>query len=158
MSTVLIRAASAPDYRAVDKLLVEQNHFHGQLHPDAITPINQRLTRREFEIILGESGQEILVAELGPQVVGLAWLIRRRLEGQGIASMNVAFVQEICVTGDRRQQGIGRQLMQAVMQWAKDRKLDRVEFNVWANNADALAFYKALGFGYLRHEMSKPVQ
>ncbi len=45
--------------------------------------------------------------------------------------------------------------MQAIENWAKERQLDRIEFNVWANNANAIAFYESLGFGYARHEMFK---
>jgi ribosomal protein S18 acetylase RimI-like enzyme len=42
--------------------------------------------------------------------------------------------------------------------WARERKLDTIELNVWAKNAGALAFYHALGFDELRYELQLRVR
>ncbi|MEP2544004.1 MAG: GNAT family N-acetyltransferase, partial [Alphaproteobacteria bacterium] len=54
-------------------------------------------------------------------------------------------LEMLYVTEPWRAQGVGRALMDAVLDHAKATGCERVEWNVLADNARAQAFYKSLG-------------
>lgn len=45
-----------------------------------------------------------------------------------------------------RKQGVGRALIEKIKIWLKSRRVERLYVSAYANNADAIAFYKANGF------------
>ena len=79
------------------------------------------------------------------------------MDGKYTVPRGVAHVHEIVVDEAVRRQGFGRVLIGYVEDWARARSLQAVELNVWANNAEAMAFYEELGFTPLRYEMHKRV-
>ncbi len=50
------------------------------------------------------------------------------------------------VLASHRNQGIGRQLMEAVFQWARKRRLEFVELSVFSINQAAIHLYESAGF------------
>lgn len=54
-------------------------------------------------------------------------------------------IQNMGVTPEYRSKGIGRQLMQKCLEWAKSRGYQKVFVSSYAKNEGALAFYKASG-------------
>lgn len=150
----MIRSARHEDYPAVESLWLELNALHAQLQGDLIRPVDTYLNERDFARLLEDPLQDILVLE-NPGIVGAAWVAQRRHSGGQAIDMDVAFIQEICVSAARRGEGLGRTLMAAVEDWARTRSLERVEFNVWSANLGAIGFYERLGYTFTRHEMSK---
>jgi ribosomal-protein-alanine N-acetyltransferase len=78
-----------------------------------------------------------LVAEDAGAVVGYAgtWLV-----------INEAHVTNVAVVGSRRQSGIGRLLMEKLMELAKDSGMDSMTLEVRVTNAAARHLYQQLGF------------
>ena len=58
-----------------------------------------------------------------------------------------AFVEDICVSRAGRGQGIGTDLMQKAIEWAKEKELDGVALETQDNNLLACRFYAKCGFG-----------
>lgn len=52
----------------------------------------------------------------------------------------------IGVLSGHRGQGIGSQIMEQLLIWARSRRLRRIELDVFANNTKAIALYRYLGF------------
>jgi len=153
----IIRTAEATDYPNVETLWLELNAHHVKADPSVIQSVTQYQSLESYESVLQDPNQEILLLCDGADVLGAAWLVERKHEGGQAIEMPIAFVQEFCTKQSERRRGLGRQLMQAVEQWARQRDLVRVELNVWAGNADAISFYESLDFGYARHELFKTV-
>jgi GNAT superfamily N-acetyltransferase len=63
-----------------------------------------------------------------------------------LQSLRYAKVGTICVAEPFRGQGIGRQLMDQVEQWARARGAAEVRLDVWAFNDSARRFYDELGY------------
>jgi ribosomal protein S18 acetylase RimI-like enzyme len=82
-----------------------------------------------------------LVAECEGAIVGCGQL-RRWQRGAEIADLVVA--------GPFRGRGIGRRLIEALLQEARSLGVPRVEIGVEADNGRALALYRRLGFVYQR--------
>ncbi|MDP6374797.1 MAG: GNAT family N-acetyltransferase [Pseudomonadales bacterium] len=111
--------------------------------------------RAEFEQVLTDNRQDLLLCENGGRVTGAAWIEQRPHEGRTAIPMAGRFIREICVDEARRSMGLGRTLMNAIEAWAKARGLTRLELNVRAANAGAVRFYDHLGYATTLLEMSK---
>lgn len=59
------------------------------------------------------------------------------------------YLKELFVTKSRRRDGVGTQLMQAVLAMASDNRCSRVEWTADDDNPSAMHFYEALGFDLL---------
>lgn len=57
-----------------------------------------------------------------------------------------AFIEDICVAGSARGQGIGSALMQTAVEWAKESGLKGMALETQDNNLLACRFYKKCGF------------
>jgi ribosomal protein S18 acetylase RimI-like enzyme len=55
------------------------------------------------------------------------------------------WVYYLAVAPDRRREGLGRRLMEAAEAWLRDRGAPKLQLMVRTGNAEALAFYEALG-------------
>lgn len=53
---------------------------------------------------------------------------------------------DLAVTEDSRGLGIGTKLINAAIEWSKEKKLDYVELGVLSNNEGARKLYEKLGF------------
>ncbi len=153
----MIRLAIHSDYSEVENLWLQLNSFHAKLEPSLIQAVDTYMTEAEFKGILQDSKQDILVIENSIGIVGVAWIIERMHSGGQAIEIPVAFIQEICIEESDRGRGYGKAIMDSIQSWARQRKLELIEFNVWSKNENALAFYKNLGFTFTRHEMNIPV-
>jgi ribosomal protein S18 acetylase RimI-like enzyme len=70
------------------------------------------------------------------------------------AKRRLLHIHAIYVEPDYRRQGIGRQLMQAAMQWGLEQGCTQVELNVLAGNP-ALKLYQTLGFKVFELDMRR---
>ena len=150
-----VRIATAEDYSSIEGLLRELNALHSEIEPELIRRVEIYLGNDQYLQILKDEKQEILLLEDAGTVIGCAWIAERMHEGGQAIEMPVAFIYEICIKESCRREGFGRTLIRAIENWALDRKLGILEFNVWSRNQAALQFYEELGFRYVRHEMSK---
>ncbi|NGN92963.1 ribosomal protein S18-alanine N-acetyltransferase [Nocardioides sp. KC13] len=79
----------------------------------------------------------ILVAEEGGVIVGHALVS---------VVYEIAELQRIAVAADQRRQGIGRGLLEACVELAREEQAERVLLEVREDNAAALPFYDRAGF------------
>lgn len=79
-------------------------------------------------------------------------ILLTRKEGVLIASVMVGFdghrgwVYYLAVAPEHRRDGLGRIMMQAAENWLKDRNAPKIQLMVREDNAQAIGFYKALGY------------
>jgi GNAT superfamily N-acetyltransferase len=97
-----------------------------------------------FDEITADAHQQLLVGEVGGEIVAtaqLTWV--RHLTYVGGLMCNVESVR---VRSDLRGHGLGRELMEHVVDLARARGTVRVELTTNARRARAQEFYKELGF------------
>jgi len=99
--------------------------------------------RRGLEMMLGHDGAVILVAEAERRVIGMCsgQLTISTAEG-GPALL----IEDVVVDKPWQGRGIGRALMAALEQWARARKVMRLQLLADRNNKTGQEFYKALGW------------
>ena len=111
----------------------------------ATSPDAERIMRRFLADLSSSAHSCLFVAEEDGEVVGfLSGEIR---EGSPAFSPKTwAAVEDIYVTQGYRSHGIGRALVDACAEWARDRGADGVSLQVATGNERARKFYDTLGF------------
>lgn len=90
---------------------------------------------------LDEPGRVVLVAERGGRVVAMAHLVPSAAEN----ARHRAEVQRVAVDGEVRGTGVGRALMEAVDEAARERGLTLLWLTTH-DGSDACTFYEAVGY------------
>jgi GNAT superfamily N-acetyltransferase len=143
-----VRPAGMGDYDALCALFDELDAFHRDARPDLFQPFPRPVRAREqVARWLAEAGSTILVAENEQGVVGLALLLTRPPSPfAGAVPRKVVEVDNLVVRADQRGRLIGRRLLAASVEWARQRGATHVEVAVHDFNQAAERFYKAFGF------------
>jgi GNAT superfamily N-acetyltransferase len=143
-----VRPAGMGDYDQLCLLFGELDAYHRDARPEMFQPFPRPVRAREqVARWLAEAGSAILVAENEHGVAGLALLLTRPPSPfAGAVPRKVVEVDNLVVRADQRGRRIGRRLLAASMDWARQRGATHVEVAVHDFNQDAERFYKAFGF------------
>jgi ribosomal protein S18 acetylase RimI-like enzyme len=137
MQTLSIEPGTANDCYECAQLLVE--HLR-ELGVDASA---KALARVSEDVANDPARGFILVARENGRVVGLAYVAT-------ILSMEhcgpVAWIEELYVSPDHRQRGIGTALMTEVLKRAREAGIVAIDLEVDARQSRAIAFYQRIGF------------
>ena len=132
---MLVRRAAPSDAADAARLL---HDFNTEF--DSPTPGAEALQTRIIELL--EEGQTtILLAGDGPD--GIAVLrFRRGLFERG----DLVYLEELYVAPAKRGHGLGRALMEAVIEVARERGVERIELGTEETDTAARGLYESLGF------------
>lgn len=125
--SIRVRLAGPRDCEALVALLDDPGHAREQVLTWLETP-----------------GTTLLVAQSEFGVLGVAVLLTRIIPKAGGGMHKVVEVDNLVVHPDQRGQRIGRRLLAAVVEWARQRRAAQVEAVV--GMADARRFYESFGF------------
>jgi ribosomal-protein-alanine N-acetyltransferase len=105
----------------------------------AATPESPRWDRTIYENFLSpsDSPRRLFIAESGGSLTGFA-------AAQIIA--DICELESIAVAPAARRSGIGADLFATILEWARKHAVSRVQLEVRAGNAAAIAFYERAGF------------
>lgn len=134
--SIVIRDGLAGDMKAVLELIKELAAFERE--PDAVVVTADELIRDGF-------GEQPLfksyIAEYCGEIVGMALFYNRYSTWKG----KTIHLEDLIVKEDKRQLGIGKALYDAVLKYAVNEKVRRVEWVVLDWNEPAINFYKKSG-------------
>jgi ribosomal protein S18 acetylase RimI-like enzyme len=141
-----VRSAGPGDAPAVGRLLDEFNREY-----DEPTPGPAVLARRIVQL-LTDGDTAVLLTGPGPD--GLAVLrFRRAIWSDGLE----CYLAELYVVPGRRGHGLGRGLMQAALELARERGAAYIELGTSENDVAARALYESLGFSNREGRPDGPV-
>jgi GNAT superfamily N-acetyltransferase len=126
-TSIRVRLAGPRDCDALIALLDEPVHAREQVLAWLETP-----------------GTTLLVAQSEAGVLGVAVLVTRLVPMAGGGLHKVVEVDNLVVQADRRRQRIGRRLLAAAVEWARQRRATQVEAVL--GEGDARRFYESFGF------------
>jgi ribosomal protein S18 acetylase RimI-like enzyme len=130
-----VRPGQLADSDAIGRLLHE---FNSEF--DEPTPGADRLARRVRQL-LADGEIVVLLAGTGPD--GLAVLrFRPSIWSQALE----CYLAELYVVPDRRGQGLGRALMEAAIELAREQGADYMDLGTGEDDVAARALYESLGF------------
>jgi GNAT superfamily N-acetyltransferase len=132
-----IRAARAEDVPTILRFVRELAAFERE--PDAVDADEEALG----EALFGPApAAEAVIAEVGGEPAGFALFFHNFSTWTGRRGL---YLEDLYVTPDARGRGVGRALLRHLAGVAVDRGCARFEWSVLDWNADAIAFYRALG-------------
>jgi GNAT superfamily N-acetyltransferase len=134
----LIRRADKPDISSMIKLLKILFSLETDFSFDELAQ------QKGLELMLEDRlNRCIMVAELDRQIVGMcsAQILVSTAEG-GM----VALIEDLVVEDTRRGQGIGKELLFGIEEWAAARGVRRLQLLADCNNTSALAFYREMNW------------
>lgn len=133
--TSVVRVADASDAAAIARLLHDFN-----VEFDCETPGTEFLERRVPELLASEEIEVLLVGE-GPD--GLAvWRLRPSLWAEGLD----AYLEELYVVPERRGNGLGRALLDTVMDRARAAGAVHLDLCTGEGDTAARGLYESAGF------------
>jgi ribosomal protein S18 acetylase RimI-like enzyme len=147
-SSARVRKATIDDHEAVARLNRAVQAWHAEAYPDVFRPASAAtLTVAAFEELLAAPDVTTFVALRATDVIG--YLTARRVERPETPYTRarlVLYIDQIGVDEAARRTGAGRSLVNAALELTDELGIARVELDTWASNADARAFFDALGF------------
>lgn len=156
--SITVRSALRGELERVNELRRMVNSLHVNGRPDIFRPgFGEELCGRVYELF--DSGDyDILVAVEDDVICGFAVvnIVQKPLSPYNNAR-SFYHVEEFGVDEAYRRRGVATAMVEYMKRDAKDKGLDRVELDVWAFNAEALAFYEAAGFTTYRRYMEMKV-
>ncbi|WP_256936787.1 GNAT family N-acetyltransferase [Vibrio diabolicus] len=143
---VNIRQVTPDDLDAIFELNLQINVLHFANAPEAFVAPSE--DDRAFLIQALENDERLfLVAEHEKEVVGfLTAMITQNETVSFLIKDPICRVGTIVVNEEQKQQGIGRQLLEACEQWARDANATQVRLEVMEFNQSAQRFYDKQGF------------
>jgi len=148
-TAVPIRAARLDDVPALVELRMANAERHVELGPSVHRRPDRDAVRRHFASRLHDGPDDLLlVAEVDGVAAGMAEVLVRPAppDHQILIPLRTAEVHTVVLEG-RRGRGVGRALLAAAEQAARDRGVEFLFALIFAPNEEAAAFYSAAGFG-----------
>jgi len=96
--------------------------------------------QRGLTLLLESNQAVVFVAEVEHQIIGMCSLQLLISTAQG---SRVGLIEDVIITKNRQKQGIGKQLLETVKNWAKQQGLTRLQLLADKTNQNALDFYQS---------------
>ena len=143
---MIIRRADINDKPRIEELLRQVLDVHHNARPDIFKSGTKKYTSDELDAIITDDCRPIFVAEDGGIVYGYAFCVFICHENNNILTdIRTLYIDDLCVDEAARGKGIGRELYNFAVNFAKESACYNLTLNVWADNVSALGFYEALG-------------
>ena len=141
-----IRRANINDKPRIEELLRQVLEVHHNARPDIFKGGTKKYTSDELDAIIADDSRPIFVAEDGEIVYGYAFCVFVCHEENNILTdIKTLYIDDLCVDEAARGKGIGRELYNFAVNFAKESGCYNLTLIVWADNVSALGFYEALG-------------
>lgn len=141
-----IRKANINDLQKVNKLLYEVQKVHSDARPDLFKQGAKKYTDEQLKNIFENDLTPVFVFEKDNDVLGYAFCIfKQELNNNTLTPIKTLYIDDLCVDESARGEHIGTKLYNFVIDFAKKSGCYNVTLNVWANNLNAVKFYKAIG-------------
>ncbi len=126
-------------------IIAEYHRYHSANFPEHFKNTEADEEREYIKFMLSEEGNYGYVAILDDKVVGLA-LFGLVLKPNNFVCPEVTYIYEIIVKEEFRSKGIGRVLVNKIVEFSKTRGIEKIELEIKNSNERGISFYKEVGF------------
>jgi ribosomal protein S18 acetylase RimI-like enzyme len=109
--------------------------------------LKTQFTREQLTEQVGAPRNSFLLAHLNGRVAGYARLYEGTELPPAIAGSKAIEISRLYAEQDVIGKGVGKALMQACIDLARQKGMDWIWLGVWEHNHPAIAFYEKMGFG-----------
>jgi ribosomal protein S18 acetylase RimI-like enzyme len=147
-----IRLATFDDVAVISKMYEDFFAYHAGLQPDYYNAAEERGKYPEY--IINSEKDDLIVAEIDSNIAGFAHVLEDKTSPYDcMVQHKFAVCMDLYTSPAYRKNGIGTDLLNAVKEWANNRKLDYVELKVLIENENAIRLYEREGFDTVFHAM-----
>lgn len=149
-----IRKALEKDIPQMLELLLQVNRIHHEGRPDLFN-LGRKYTEEELKELLKAENYVILAAADENDVMqGYMFGIIKQLLNDNIrTAVKTFYIDDLCVDENCRGRHLGKQLLEAAKQVARDLGCYNLTLNVWSLNESARLFYEKCGLSVQKQEM-----
>ncbi|MHA2219154.1 MAG: GNAT family N-acetyltransferase, partial [Candidatus Hodarchaeales archaeon] len=141
-----------------DKLFREELEYHKSLMPDIFKIPEIVVSEKWLVSILNGEDIYLVVSEYEGKIVGaILYKIGNNPEDIIIKERKYGYIEEMIVSKSFRGKGIGKKLLDYVVNDFKAKNLKEIEIDVWEKNEIGLRFYEEQGFKTIRRRMKKEI-
>ncbi|MGT2753441.1 GNAT family N-acetyltransferase [Streptococcus ovis] len=140
-----IRPAREADIPALQELLKEILLVHHEARPDLFQAQGQKFSEEDLKEVLEKPDCPVFVYEEDGQVLGHLFCEIRVPDDSVRKPVKALFIEDLCVVQTARGKGIGQQLYQFALNYAREIGCYHLTLNVWNDNQGALQFYEKMG-------------
>ena len=143
-----IREFEMSDKLGITTVFSESNVYHTALQPSVfnVLPLDSLITDDWLQEIKDSKRKNIYLCESEDEIAGVILFTKYETDDDLEKIKKFVFVNELAVLKKFRGLGIGKKLMDAVEDFAKDFGAQNVQLEVWENNSNAINFYERNGF------------
>ncbi len=153
---ILLRKARPSDLKDLKELLYEENRYHSELVPEFVRSTRDVLSSEELSEFIDDRNRELFVAQSRADLVGAVIVAIIRMEGaRWKKSVETGYVEDLIVTSEFRNRGVGGMLMEKAAEWVRSKGVDSMELHAWEVNRQAVSFYRTAGFQTIQLRMKK---
>lgn len=144
---MIIERAQIKDMEGINKLLKQVLMVHHNGRPDIFKADVKKYTDEELAAIIEDDSKPIFVArDAAGAVLGYAFCVYQQYVNNNILTdVKTLYIDDLCVDEELRGQGVGKQLYDYVLAFAKEQSFYNVTLNVWSCNEGAMQFYEKCG-------------
>jgi len=144
--TVTVRSATKED--TAELLELWKGFMNDVESLDRPIPVHLENVARWKQFIsklIEQDPRQIQVAERDDTLVG--YLVCQKVATTHLdMGYNWSYISDIYVTPAHRRKGLGKRLLQAMLDYLKSEKVEQARLAVWCKNGVAIRLYKQLGF------------
>ena len=153
---ITIKETTDADFLA--ELNREVQEHHHRMYPEIFRPYVKEEIAKAIKKMLGGREAKAFVAYEGDEPAGYAIIFISRFNQNAFQHARSAMqVDQFAVLEKFRRKGVGKELMEFLVELAKKEKLSRIDLNHWERNDDARAFFGKSGFVYYNSRMYREI-
>lgn len=142
----MIRKAIESDISQINKLLFQVHKVHSDLRPDLFKSGCKKYNDNELLEIINNNEKPIFVYEKDGKILGYAFCVLMDYTSiNSLGDYKSIYIDDLCVDKNAQKLGIGKELYNYVLNYAKSIDCYNVTLNVWADNKNAIKFYENVG-------------
>ena len=148
----MIRKALEKDIPAINELLEQVLSVHANGRPDVFKANTKKYTDAELALLLQNENTPIFVAvDSNERVHGYVFCVFEEVKSHAILQdVKYLYIDDLCVRSTSRKQGIGKELYNFAVAFAKEYNCQQIRLNVWNLNKGAMQFYEKCGLKPLK--------
>jgi GNAT superfamily N-acetyltransferase len=155
----MIRVVRTKDHHALTRLNEEIQTFHHTIQPTIFKPYDKESVLNFFMTTLNREDAVAYLAEDNQTPIGYVLLFLMNIADNPFQySRRFILLDQIVVLDTYRGQGVGRQLLDATIAFAKENSMTLIELNHWTNNESARQFFNKNKFEYYNEKMWRELE
>ena len=142
----MIRMAMEKDIHKIEDLLSQVCLVHHNGRPD-IFKVGRKYSAEQLKEIIVDKNRPILVSvDENDEVMGYCFCIfQQHINNSVLTDIKTLYIDDLCVDENLRGKGVGKELYEAAVDFAKKNDCYNLTLNVWSCNTSAMKFYEAQG-------------